>query len=60
MPSSNQLRNRRKQKKNYDDINSKDIKKRNDGDDIDDNLKYKTLEEIPREVQSWLSYKFLV
>ena len=52
MPSSNQLRNRRKQKKNYDDINSKDIKKRNDGDDIDDNLKYKTLEEIPREVQS--------
>ena len=52
MPSSNQLRNRRKQKKNYDDLNSKDIKKRNDGDDIDDNLKYKTLEEIPREVQS--------
>ena len=52
MPSSNQLRNRRKQKKNYYDLNSKDIKKKNDGDDIDDNLKYKTLEEIPREVQS--------
>ena len=52
MPSSNQLRNRRKQKKNYDDLNSKDIKKRNVEDDIDDNWKYKTLEEIPREVQS--------
>ena len=55
MPSSNQLRNRRKQKKNYDELQSnslRDVKKRNVGDDIDDNWKYKTLEEIPREVQS--------